>query len=207
MKVLNTVTDAVGLTDYKGANKASKQAAENAAAGIELSKEQVQFQREQYADWKAIYGEVQDNLGKYYKELTPDKLISLGLQNQQMEHQAAVKNIQKTFAQKGITSGEQNAITAGLEFSNAEAKAKIRTSGEDAVNQQKLNFLGVGLNQGTQMLGNINNATSTAANSYSNTANMYQNKFTTITNNNAEMTRSLANEATGVAGLKYITGK
>jgi hypothetical protein len=203
MKVLNTVTDAVGLTDYKGADKAGKQAAETAAAGLKLTEEQVQFQREQYADWKAIYGDVQENLGKYYKELTPDRLVSLGLQNQQMEHQAAIKNIQKTFAQKGITTGEQNAVTAGLEFSNAEAKAKIRTSGEEAVNAQKLNFLGVGLNQGTQMLGNINNATSTAANSYSNTANMYQNKFTTITNNNAEMTRQVADNAASAAGYIY----
>lgn len=200
-KVLGTVTDAVGLTDYKGQEEAAKAAgfanAQQYALtkeSIELQKETLQFQKDQYADWKAIYGDVQENLGEYYKNLDGDKLVALGLQNQQREFQAAVKLIERESAQRGISgSGLEYAAKTTATFQNAEAKARIRSSADQQVAEQQLNFLGVGLGQGTQMLGminqasgNVNNAYGTGINAYNSTGNAYLGARTNLSTQNQD---------------------
>lgn len=160
MGFVKKVTDAVGLTDHEGAEKAAKNAARQAERSYELTKEQLEFQKEQYADWKNIYGDLQENLGAYYNELTPDRITALGLENQQREYQASQKEIEKIFAQRGISPDSNIAAStaANLNFANANARATIRTQAPMQAAQEKLGFLGVGLGQGTAMLGMIGNA-------------------------------------------------
>ena len=100
--VVGGITDAIGLTNNKGEKEAAKNAARAADNSYALSKEAIEFQKEQYKDWKAVYGDIQTNLGDYYKNLTPEKIISVGLTNQQKEYQAAVADIGKLTAIKSI---------------------------------------------------------------------------------------------------------
>lgn len=166
--IVSGITDAIGLTDTAGEKRAAEAAAaaqaQTAAMSkeqIELMKEQLQFQKDQYSDWKAVYGDIQENLGEYYNNLTGDKIATMGLQNQQKEYQAAVKAIEKDAAQRGIAnSGVEYATKSAATFQNAAIKADIRSTADQKAAEQKLGFLGVGLGQGTQMLGEINNAAS-----------------------------------------------
>lgn len=177
--IVSGITDAVGLTNTKGEKKAAAaaQRASDQAYGlsleqIEMAKAQVEFQREQYNDWKNIYGDIQANMGDYYKNLDPDKLVALGLENQQREYQAVSTALEKEYAQRGLSgSGTEEFLKSSSAVQNATAKAVIRSSGDKMVNEEKMKFLGLGLGQGTQMLGTVNNAASLATSAYSNSVN------------------------------------
>lgn len=197
-KVFGKVTDAIGLTDYEGQEKAAKNANAANAQALALTKEQIAFQKEQYADWKNVYGDLQKNLGEYYKNLTGEKITALGLQNQQAEYQRAVTALEEEATQRGISgSGMEFAVKSNLTFNNAEARARIRTESDQKVAEQKLGFLGVGLGQGTQMLGIIGNAYNTGINARTNTANNYMNQYTNLSSNNTGFVQGIAGTAAG----------
>ncbi len=178
-KVFGKVTDAIGLTNYSGEEKARRMAADANQAAIELQRENIalqkevlDFNKEQYNDWKEIYGDIQENLGEYYNNLNPDDFIARGLQNQQREYQNAIKAIETEAAQRGISgSGLETAEKFRSTFQNAETRAEIRSSGEEQVNEQKLAFLGIGLGQGASYLGGVNSASSNVNNAYSTAIN------------------------------------
>jgi hypothetical protein len=151
---LKTVTDFVGLTDFEGAEDARNQSAQSAAFSQRLTEEQLAFQREQYEDWKDIYGDLQENLGNYYKNLSPDDYISKGISAINREYEAANKAVTTQLAQRGISnSGIAAAAITDLERQGANARAGLRATAEEQVATDKMNFLGLGLGQGTQMLG------------------------------------------------------
>lgn len=140
----------------KASSKANKLAASQAEAAAQAAREALNFQKEQYADWKEVYGDLQANLGEYYKSLTPERTIAMGLQNVQKEYQAAVKSISETVAQKGLTgSGLETSALIGARLDNAKQRATVRTMAPLQVAQEKAGFLSIGLGQGNQMLSNI----------------------------------------------------
>ena len=126
-------------------------------AAVEVQRDQLAFDKQQYADWKAVYGDIQTNIGNYYKTLTPDKLTALGLQKSNEAYQAAKTQINRELAQKGIdpASGLSVGVNAGLAINNAVNRAGIRTNAPQAVIDAKTGFLSIGLGQGAQLAGNI----------------------------------------------------
>lgn len=207
-KVIGKVTDAVGLTDFAGQEEAAKQAGfanaqqyQLTKESVELQKETLEFQKEQYQDWKDIYGPIQENLGDYYNELDGDKLTALGLENQQREFQAAVKLIEKDAAQRGlVNSGAEFAAKSTATFQNAEARARIRSSSEERANEQKLAFLGIGLNQGQGHLSNINAASSNVNSAYSTGIQGY------VSQGNANTSAYTSRSATNTDAMGQILG-
>ena len=200
-QIFGGITDFLGLTDYAGERQAARNAATaNAQAyalskeSIDLAKEEFAFQKDQYTDWKSIYGDLQTNLGEYYKNLTPEKITSLGLENQQREFQQVDTAIRRDLAQKGLSdSGIEAAVTSDVAFKNASARAAIRSTAEQTAAERKLGFLGIGLGQGTQMLGlignaaaNTTNAFSTAVGSRTTAAGQYLNQQTQIGSQNRD---------------------
>lgn len=177
--LVSGITDAIGLTNTKGEKRAAAAASAANAQALAMSKEQIalakeelDFQKAQYQDWKNIYGDIQENLGAYYKNLTPDKLVALGLENQQREFQQVDTAIRRELAQKGLEgSGIERAVTTDIAYKNAATRAGIRTSADRMVNEEKLGFLGIGLGQGTQLLGIIGNSAANATNAFSNAVN------------------------------------
>lgn len=162
---VRTVTDTIGLTDYAGAEKSQRAAADAARAGVALSAEQIEFMKEQYNDWKAIFGDLQETLGDYFKSLEPDDVIAPKIQSINKELAKAKENIEVTLAQKGLdkSSISEKALTS-LEVAGAQQRAIARATAEDEVRAKQMGFLGLGLGQGTQMLGQINMAGQTAVN-------------------------------------------
>jgi len=173
MGFLSNITDAIGLTDFEGQEQAGKNAQLNSDRSYAMTKEQIAFQREQYQDWKDIYGDIQENLGNYYKNLDGSSLAALGLENQQREYQTLKRELDADFIKRGISPDSGTAIAAdrNLGFQNATARAAIRTNADNAANQEKMAFLGLGLGQGQAMLGNINNAYATGVGAATNMAN------------------------------------
>ena len=199
MSFVGDITDALGLTDHEGEEKAAKNAAMQSERSYALTKEQIAFQREQYQDWKNIYGDIQENLGKYYNDLGADNIMALGLENQQREYQAVKKEIDRDFIQRGIdpNSPLATATAANLGFQNAEARAKIRTEAPAAAAKEKLGFLGVGLGQGTAMLGMLNNAYQSGAGNAAGLTNSYLNQQTQLSVQNSNTMNDLVGYATG----------
>lgn len=201
--IVGGITDAIGLTDHKGQRHAQGNAARAADNANELSRENIEFQREQYKDWKSVYGELQENLGEYFNSLGPEKVTALGLQEQQKAHQQFEEQIKRTMAQRGLGGSKFEAyVQASADIDNNNRRAQIRATANEKSAQQKMSFLGLGLGQGTQMLGHINNATNTGVNAFSNKANMYNSQFTTFANTNAAMMRQFVGSGAEVAGVK-----
>lgn len=186
--VIGGFTDMVGLTDNKGAAKAAKASAAAQQASVDMTEEQLAFQREQYDDWKNVYGDLQENLGNYYNNLDPKDYEARGLQAVQQEFQAAKSNVDRTLAQRGISSsGIQAATDVSFAQQLASTRAGVRLSAPETVAKEQQGFLGIGLGQGTQMLGIQANVASSGASNLTGYANSQS--------NNA-LTQSLANQNT-----------
>lgn len=167
------VSKAIGGKASSG-NSAGAAASANLEEANALNKEQItaakdnlQFAKTAYADWTAVYGDIEKNLGDYYKNLSADKLTALGLQNQQLEFQKAKAAIQKDMAQRGIAnSGIEVAQTTNAAFQNAEARARIRTEAPEKVAEAKQGFLSLGLAKQPALLANVGNAATTVNAAY-----------------------------------------
>jgi len=158
--VLGGITDAVGLTDYQGQDRADDRSAEamamskeNADRSYKLSTEELAFQKEQYAEWQGVYGELQEDIGEYFKNLTGDKIAADEVQRIQQEFQLGQRQTDLALSQRGL---DQSGLSADLLNKNiygaSMAKAGARSGAEQKAMEQKMGFLGLGLGQGTQML-------------------------------------------------------
>jgi len=115
---------------------------ESADKAGRAEKRRLAFDEKQYADWKAIYGPIEENLSEYYTNLTPERLTAQGLQGQQAEFQRARTHIQENLTQRGLAdSGVAIAADTNLELQNALARAKIRSDAPERVREQQQSFL------------------------------------------------------------------
>ena len=153
-------------TSYMSSSKASKQAdsarqSADAAAALqyEASMEQLAFNKQQYEDWQSIFGPVQQNLASYYKNLSPDTVASLGLQNIEQEYTRSTQQLDQALAKRGITnSGATEAGLTQLEQTRMLGRAQVRNDAPNIVAQQQANFLNIGMGQQSQLQQGINNA-------------------------------------------------
>ncbi len=176
--IMNDFTDMIGLTDFEGQEEAAQQSLRASERSAALAKENMEFQREQYSDWKNIYGDLQENLGGYYKHLGRERVISLGLQEQQKAHQQTEKQIKGNLAQRGIGGGKYEEYLLSIaNNANNMRGAEIRSRADDVVAKQKMGFLSLGLGQGGNMRSTINNAANLGAGTLNNQAIMYDNRY------------------------------
>lgn len=207
-KVFHSVTDAVGLTDYKGqqeardiANRNAVMASQQSDRSYGLTKEQLAFQRKQYDDWKNIYGPLQEDLGTYFKNLHGDKLAAQQIEAIQKESQVAQTNVDQQLAQRGL---DQSGLAAEALMRNQAttsfAKAGARANADQLAAQQKMGFLGLGLGQGASMLG-IN---AQVANSGANSAIGAMGNYAGMSNANAQLAQQYS--ASNIAFMQQLAG-
>ncbi len=169
--IFSPITDALGLTNTAAEEEAARQADLARQASTDLGKEglamsaaEIEFQREQYYDWQATYGTIEDQLGSYYAAADAEFQVAQQLQEEATQSQEATKGFQQQLAQRGISgSGIEAAGLANLAGQSAQSRAGIRASADEIAANERMNFLGLGLGQGTQMLGINQAASSTAA--------------------------------------------
>ncbi|AWD90289.1 hypothetical protein [Dickeya phage Amaethon] len=150
-----------GVASSAMSSSASKKAAASANAASEASTE---FAKQQYEDWKAVYGPVQTNLSSYYSNLTPDYFATVGLENFEKERTAALENLDVQLAQRGVTdSGVAIQLKSQERLNAAQQRASIRRDAQNQVANAQLNFLASGSNAAVNNLqSTLNNNTNSA---------------------------------------------
>lgn len=122
--VIGTVVSA-GIS-YAGASKSAKAANNATAAQTAASNKNLAFQQQQYADWQAVYGPVQQNLSSFYQNLSGDALVASGLKNYEQQYQAVTQDLQRSFTQRGVDSPAQALLQQQAALGTAEFKATLR---------------------------------------------------------------------------------
>ena len=198
--IVSSVTDAVGLTNTRAQESAANAATSATNASVAMSKEQIDFAKEQYNEWKAVYGDIQTNLGKYYNSLNASDYEAKGLNTVQQEYSIAKERINTELAQRGISdSGIAAVADINMNQRLAEVKANIRTTANEKVAEDKLKFLGVGLGQGSALLGVESAAANNAAGNLMNSANSYTQSSTAYGTAGMNNTGSLIGIGAGLA--------
>ena len=219
--IVGKATDFVGLTDYKSADKAQKQATaqgeqatEVARKQLDISKQQLDFSKQQYADWQKVYGPIQQNLADYYTNLSGDTLVAQQLSAQAREYADAYRNAEQQLAQRGLTqSGIAAAQSTAMDIQGANTRAGIRAGGTGQAMQQKAGFLQLGLGQQANLLGNINtgyNAIGNSSNSLmtglTNQSNQNYKIYNTLDERNANTMSSLTGGLSKGGAFDSVTG-
>lgn len=145
------------------AKKTAKQAGQAEAAALAFSKEQ-------YDDWKAIFGPLQENLASYYNSLTPTRIEAQGKQAIELERDQWLSRIEEDFAARGLAdSALAGSAVTNVERQVATAKAEVAATAPEKVAQQKLSFLSLGYGQNPAgMLQNTLNTQAAGARSRAN---------------------------------------
>ena len=103
---------------------------------------------EEYDQWKAIFGPLQEDLGTYYNNLTGTSLSNAEVARIQEASQKARDQVNVSLAQSGRTdSGTREYILSTMEYQAEIDKANIRSTAEERALAQKGSFLALGLNQ------------------------------------------------------------
>ena len=201
-------------TSYMGSKKAGKQAdaarksADNSAAlQNEVSMEQLAFSKQQYDDWQSIFGPVQQNLSSYYKNLSPDTVTSLGLQNLEHEYTRSAQLLDQALAIRGITnSGATESGLTQLEQTRMLGRTQVRNDASNIIAQQQANYLNIGMGQQSQLQQGINNAYTQQMNIH---GQAYANQMNLARQQNDLAYKSAAGVGSSISsGINtYMTGK
>lgn len=149
-------TVGVGVGGMIMADKASGDAAtaqsDATATTARLEEEKLDFAYEQYDEqlarydeWQAIYGPIEENLGEFYNQLTPETYTAAGLEYNQEAFQKTKTQTFETLAQRGLdSSGITAAIDSKLGVEKAKMDATTRRDAPFRVAQEKTGFLSQG---------------------------------------------------------------
>ncbi len=146
------VTDTLGLTDHGAVEKAAEEVKAARKAATRASANELAFRKAQFKIWESVYGDIQENLGNYYRDLGADKIRTLGLQNQARAQVEATKETERIFAQRGLTgSGLETSELTRIASEGAEQRAEIRFNAPEVAAGRQASFLSLGLGQGLQL--------------------------------------------------------
>lgn len=165
------------VSSASASSKASKSADAATAAASESSAAQLEFAKEQYADWEKVYGPIQENLSAYYNSLTPEKYETQSIQAINQSYANANKQITQSLAQRGIaTSGLAAQAQVDLSSKQAQDIATVRATSDQVVANEKTKFLSLGLGQYANTVAGVTNAYGNQANFAAQQSSMYSNQ-------------------------------
>jgi hypothetical protein len=156
------ITAGIGIAGSLIGGNAKAKGYREAAA---IQKEQLDFNKERYADWKAVYGVLQEDLGEFYKNLTGQSLSDREVEEIQLADQKAKEKLHQELSQRGMdASGLEAELMANQGYQSAMLKAKSRATMDERANQQKQQFLSLGLGQGNAIAGQMGQTSTNMAN-------------------------------------------
>ena len=160
MSWLNYVGAGLGLAQagtsiygaYQG-NKLGKQQ-------MELARQQQQQAAQRDAERRAIYGDLEQNLARYYTNLTPEQRTNRNLDRYDKQFKMAQDKVQQNLAQRGLMgSGIEQETFAQMEQNAINDRLNIAEQAEQSVRNEQMGFLGYASGQGNiaaQALANAN---------------------------------------------------
>lgn len=142
------VTGVTAGTAVLGAGMSANAASKASKAAAASEKASLDFAKQQYADWKAVFGPLQDNMASYYSNLTPGRVVAQGREAIELEKTQLMQRLDESFAARGLldTTFEQ-ATRQDVEMEAARQKAAVRANAPTAVAQEKMSFLTLGYGQ------------------------------------------------------------
>lgn len=141
-------TGVIAATSLIGSGMASNSADKAARYAAQSEANALAFSKEQYNDWKAIFGPLQTNLSNYYNSLTPDRIEAQGKQAIELERDQWISRIEEDFAARGLSdSALAGSAVTDVERQTAIAKATVAATAPEKAAQQKLSFLSLGYGQ------------------------------------------------------------
>lgn len=170
---------AVGLIGASMASDAAGDAADKAAGSQQA---QLDFQMQQYNDWKDIYGPMQEDIADYWKNVNGREMVAQEVQQVQMAQQEANTRIKETMAQRGISgSGLEAGLTNQNIFNTEIQKAMIRNTADERKIAGQTGLLSLGLSQGSQISAQMSGTSSALANTMYNAGAAQSNIITGAT--------------------------
>lgn len=131
-----------------GTLDASKAAGKAGDAARKAASTELAFQQERYDDWKAVFGDIQTNLGDFYTNLDPETLAAQGIQATEVEANRARRNLTESLAQRGLeSSGLAQRGETAIALDTAEQRATVRQEAPFKAAEAQSNFLQIGLGQ------------------------------------------------------------
>jgi len=131
-----------GVMASDASDKASDAAAAQGRIAAEGTAAQLAFEREKYEEWKDIYGDVEQNLADFYENLTPEFLITAGLEDEAESFSRAQTDMKTRLAQRGLGgAGLEAELIAKQEIGSAEKRAQIRRDAPLKVAEMQQSFL------------------------------------------------------------------
>lgn len=205
--VVGKTTDFVGLTDYEGQEAAQKKASKAASQATATANAQLAFSKEQYADWKAVYGDIQKNLGDYYENLSGDSLAAQQLSAQAREYSDAYRKVNQQLAQRGISqSGIAAAQDVAMASQSANTRAGIRAGAEDLARTKQAGFLQLGLNSQASLLSNIGSASNSLMQGYQYQSGQQYSTYTSLRDSNQATMSGLTGGLAKGGAFDSVTG-
>lgn len=199
MVAIGGLTDALGMTDHKGALEAKKASDETARESHKITQQTLELSKDKLDDWDDAFGQTAQDLGDYFNnELDGENTLVQKLQGQNVANQTATEQNSKNLAVSGRGGGRyEDYINARGEQTHQSKLASLRANEKKDVIKEQLGWVGLGLGQGTAWLAGVNNATGNASNSLIQHAGMQNDYAQTVTNNNGAMMRQLTQTAGG----------
>ena len=134
-----------GVVSVGGAIMSSKSASKDRRAANNAEQAQLDFAKQQYDDWKAIYGPIEQNLADYYNNITPEYYETVGLEAIEAEYTVVREDLERSMAQRGLTSSAlSTAVETDVGIEEAEAKAQVRRDAPRMAAEDKSRFLQIG---------------------------------------------------------------
>lgn len=208
--ILGAAAIGAGSSIYAGskASKSAKSAQKSADAQAELqydmSQQQLDFSKQQYQDWKDIFGDTGEILSSYYNQLNPDMYASLGIQNIEQEYTRSKNQLDSSLASRGLSnSGIAVDGFSDLETARMMGRAEARTNAPAQVATQQLGFYQAGQGVQANAQQSMQNSYSGVINTLGNNANRDQQQANNYSNQSAKAYSGIGSSI-GSAASSYM---
>lgn len=142
---------------------------------LEMAKQQQEQAARRDAERRAIYGDLEQNLANYYKNLTPEQRTNRNLDRYDKQFKMAQDKVQQNLAQRGLMgSGIEQETFSQMEQQAINDRLNIAEQAEQSVRNEQMGFLGYASGQGNiaaQALANANSQALGALNNQQNNWN------------------------------------
>jgi len=148
-------------------------------ANLDFQKEQYNKQMQDVADLEDIFGPVRENLGNYYKNMSPERYQMIGKENLEKQYQRSNDQLDAVFSNNGMyNSGQAMSARVALEEQREVSMGANQQNAMNQYQQEQTNWLKFGtadMNQqkahAAGQAGNVGNAFGASANSFQNGGN------------------------------------
>lgn len=165
---------ALGAATTISGISASSNQADAIDSSTQTATDQLDFAKQQYADYQDLYGEVNQNLSDYYTSLTPEQYTTSGLDAYDEQFKAAQSSWSQTMAQRGMSgSGVEAEGMLSMEAQGAQNRATIQQQAPQQWAADQMGYAAMGAGQSSIATQNIASSASNLSNIYGNSANVY----------------------------------